>query len=82
MDEQKAPATRLAELPEETREFLAKLQPGDIALMREGLGLLRAIFTLGRFARWLAITVLGLVAGSVLFWESVTKILTWLKVIK
>ncbi|CAH1670854.1 MULTISPECIES: hypothetical protein [unclassified Chelatococcus] len=82
MDEQKAPATRLAELPEETLDFLAQLQPGDIVLMREGIGLLRAVSTLGRFARWVAITVLGLVAGSVLFWESVTKILTWTKVIK
>ncbi|CAH1658803.1 conserved hypothetical protein [Hyphomicrobiales bacterium] len=79
MDEQKPPTERMADLPDETRAFLAQLQPGDIELLREGLGLLRSILTVGRFMRWLVITLAGLVIGSVMLWENIQKAGAWLK---
>ncbi|CAH1661566.1 conserved hypothetical protein [Hyphomicrobiales bacterium] len=82
MDEEKPPAARLAELPDETRTFLAQLQPGDIALLREGLGLLRAILKVGSFFKWCVITIVGAFIGGVMLWENIMKVIAWVKAVR
>lgn len=70
---------RLADLPQETRDFLSELSKDDLATIKSGLPIIKAIIGFGRVTKWLAITALGLLAGTVLLWESVLKILGWLK---
>lgn len=72
-------AERLAELPEETREFLSDLSKEDIATIKNGLPIIRMIIGFGKVSKWLAITSLGLAVGFVLLWESILKIVGWMK---
>lgn len=79
MDEAAEPARRLAELPEDTRQFLAELSPEDLKAFRAGLPIIRAILGFGKVTRWLAITCLGLLAGVVLIGDSIVRIIGWVR---
>jgi hypothetical protein len=70
---------RLADLPQETRDFLSELSKDDLATIKSGLPIIKAIIGFGRVTKWLAITALGLLAGTVLLWESVLKIVGYMK---
>lgn len=72
-------AERLAELPEETREFLSNLSTDDIEALKTGLPIWKRIMGFGQVAKWLAIAALSLLAGIVLLGESIVKILSWFK---
>jgi hypothetical protein len=77
MDEQQPTANRLAELPDETREFLSNLSKDDIEALRTGLPIFKRVIGFGQVAKWLAIAALSLLAGIVLLGESIVKILSW-----
>lgn len=77
MDEHAKPATRLAELPEETQRFLAQLDEGDIVALKQGLELIRSLLTVGRFTKWVIITIVGMFLGLVMVGEGVQKVLAW-----
>lgn len=70
---------RLAELPEETREFLSALSRDDIDALKVGLPIFKRIIGFGQVAKWLAIAALSLLAGVVLLGESIVKILGWMR---
>lgn len=70
---------RLADLPQETRDFLSELSKDDLTTLRNGIPIVKAIIGFGKVTKWLAITALGLLAGTVLLWESVLKIVGYLK---
>lgn len=70
---------RLADLPQETRDFLSELSKDDLTTLRNGIPIVKAIIGFGKVTKWLAITALGLLAGTVLLWESVLKILGYMK---
>lgn len=69
----------LAELPEDTREFLAGLSTEDVQTIKAGLPIVRMILDFGKVTKWIAITLLGILAGVVLLGESVVKIVGWIK---
>ena len=77
MDEQAQAANRLAELPEDTRKFLAELREEDIETLKDGLELVRASRTVGRFVKWLILGILGTVVGTVMLYENVVKVIGW-----
>ncbi|KAB2765505.1 hypothetical protein F9L00_03400 [Brucella anthropi] len=77
MDNSAETAVRMAELPEETREFLSQLREEDIALMKDGLDLVRSIRTIGRFMRWVVLGVLATLIGVVSLYENVMKMWSW-----
>lgn len=81
MDDQTeiTPAVRLAELPEETREFLSGLSKEDIATFKVGLPIVRMIIGFGKVTKWIAITGLGLAVGTVMLGESIAKIVAWFR---
>lgn len=54
------PVDRYAQLPEPTRQWLEGLRPEDIQDLNEGRKLLHSTRTLGRFGKWLAITVFSI----------------------
>lgn len=77
MDEHARPADRLAELPDGTRKFLAQLDDEDIVTLKQGLGLIRSLLTVGRFTKWVIITILGMFLGAVMFIEAMQKLSAW-----
>ena len=79
-DEAVPPVERMSQLPEDTKVFLSELSREDIETIKNGLPLIRMVMSFGRVTRWLAITCLGIIAGFVLLWESVLKIVGWFKV--
>lgn len=79
MDEAALPVARMAELPEETREFLAQLREDDIQTLKDGVRLVNAIKTVGSFFKWLIVGILGFVVGIVMLGESVGKIIAWFR---
>lgn len=79
MNREALPADRLAELPEETRQFLSSLSKEDVKTLETGLPILRAILGFAKVTKWLIVGLLGILAGVVLLGESVVKILDWFK---
>ena len=67
------------DLPPETIEFLADLSKEDIATLRTGLPLIRMVVSFGKVTKWLAITLGGMLLGTVMLWESVLKIVSWMR---
>ncbi|UDF29958.1 UNVERIFIED_ORG: hypothetical protein LHK14_01165 [Roseateles sp. XES5] len=79
MKEQAEPVSAMAELPKETREFRARLRPDDLETLEDGVRLVNAVRTVGTFFKWVIVGLLGFVVGTVMFYESVTKIVAWFK---
>lgn len=79
MEENAVPVNRMAELPEETREFLSQLREDDIKTLKDGVRLVNAIQTVGSFFKWLLVGILGFVVGVVMLGESVMKIIAWFR---
>lgn len=79
MKEQAEPVSAMAELPKETREFLARLRPDDLETLEDGVRLVNAVKTVGTFFKWLIVGLLGFVVGAVMFYESIVKIVGWLR---
>lgn len=78
MEHETNAADRFAELPQKTREFLSKLDEEGIDTLDQGIRLVRATMTVGRFARWMIVGVLGLFVGASMFLDSLQKIVAWL----
>lgn len=74
-----APARRLVELPPEVRKFLSDLRPEEVSMLRQGVKIASAIITVGYVTRWIIIVMLGILAGTVMFGESIQKIAAWFK---
>lgn len=68
----------LADLPEETRKFLSQLRKDDLETLQDGLRLVIAVRTVGKFSKWVIITFVGAFVGLVMVWESVLKFLKFI----
>ncbi len=75
--ENATPVNAMTELPRETREFLARLRKEDLDTLEDGVRLVNSIRTVGIFMKWVIVGILGFVVGTVMFWEAVSKIITW-----
>lgn len=79
MKDEAKPVSAMTELPPETRAFLARLRPEDIAILEKAIRLMASVLVVGGAVKWLLITILGIFAGIIMFWESVQKLLGWLR---
>ena len=70
---------RFDDLPQRTKDFLNQLRPEEIDTLSDGIRLVNAIRTVGTFMKWVIIGLLGILAGVVMFGESVMKIAAWFK---
>lgn len=82
VDHEKETANRFNELPERTQVFLSQLRESDIELMEEGIDLVRAIQTVGKFVRWLILAALAIMVGLVSLHDNAVKIWAWFHVSK
>lgn len=72
-------AHRFDDLPDETKEFLTNLRPDEVGTLKDGIKLVTAIRTVGIFAKWLIVGILGLFVGMMMFLESAQKLLAWFR---
>lgn len=79
MNDTAKPADRFADLPEHTRRFFAGLDEDDLKTLDKGLSLFRTLEAFGRVTRWLILAILALFFGFVALWESIIKVLGWLR---
>lgn len=78
LDVKANPAHRFNELPEETQEFLSQLRGDDIETLKDGLRLVIAMRTVGRFMRWMIVAIVGTFIGAVMLYENILKVLSWI----
>lgn len=88
---QQLPSEKYADLPKETRDFLDELRPDEVETIRkiarlgkdgtaqllDAIKLAQSVMTVGRFARWAIIAVLGVFFGAVLLAEKVMQVIAW-----
>lgn len=67
------------DIPPRTKEFLSNLRDDEIDTLNDGIRLVGAIRTVGTFAKWLIVGMLGIFAGIVVLGVSVTKIAAWFR---
>ena len=78
MDPNANPAHRFNELPDETQEFLSQLRGDDIETLKDGLRLVMAMRTVGKLVKWLIVGIVGTFIGTVMLYENIMKVLSWL----
>lgn len=80
----------MLELPENTRRWLASLRPDELKTLeavlelpaedvRDGFKMVRDIRTVGRFGRWLIVTVVSVFIATVVLYEYILKAIAYLK---
>ncbi|MFI5411280.1 hypothetical protein [Kaistia sp. UC242_56] len=88
---QQLPSEKYADLPKETRDFLDELRPEEVETIRkiarlgkdgtaqllEAIKLAQSVMTVGRFARWAIIGLLGVFFGAVLLAEKIMQVVSW-----
>lgn len=70
---------RWADLPPKTRKFVKDLREEDIALLHDGIKLLLALRTVGKFTKWV---IFGMIAAFITFVslaEAIAKALSMLR---
>lgn len=72
------PVNRFAHLPKPTREWLESLDKEDIDEIKEAIKFYHATRTIGRFWKWLIITVVSVFVGAAQFGEAIVKAFSWL----
>lgn len=72
-------AHKFDDLPERTKDFLSNLRDDEIDTLNDGIRLVGAIRTVGTFAKWLIVGVIGIFAGVVMLGESIAKIALWFR---
>lgn len=90
MQEPERPPARLMEIDPDVRKFLAGLRSEEMDTLRElikvpaddireGFKLSREARAIGRFSRWLILTVISIFVGTVVLYEQVLKAIRFLK---
>jgi hypothetical protein len=72
------PVDRFAHLPEPTRKFLEDLREDDIEEIKEAVRFMRSATTVGRFAKWSIISVVGFFIAASQFGEAIQKLWNWI----
>lgn len=75
MNDQAQPPRNMNDLPPETKQFLAQLRDDDIETLKDGLRLVTAVRTVGSFVKWTLVSIVGIIVGFVMLWESILKLL-------
>jgi hypothetical protein len=76
MDDQ---ATRFNELDPAVQKMLADMRGDDVETLKDCMELAKATRTVSRFVKWLIITIVGVFMGTVMFYESLLKVIGWIK---
>ena len=72
------PVERFGHLPEPTRQWLENLREDDIKELNDAVRFYRTAKAVGRFNKWLIITVVTLFIGAAAFGEALLKFWVWI----
>ena len=72
-------AKRFDDLSPKTKEFLSELRDDEVDTLNNGIRLINSALTIGKFMKWVIISLLGILAGIIMFGESVAKIAAWFR---
>lgn len=72
-------AHRFDDLSPKTKEFLSSLRDDEVDTLNNGIRLINSALTIGKFMKWVIISLLGILAGIIMFGESVSKIAAWFR---
>jgi hypothetical protein len=67
------------DLPEPTRRFIEALRPGEIELLEESINFMRSAKTMGKFARWTMLLIVGTFVTIAGFGDALIKVMTWIR---
>ena len=61
-------------LDERTAKFLEQLRPEEVELLKESINFMRSAKTMGRFFKWMLITIVGTFIGAAAFGEAIKSL--------
>ena len=73
----KNPVERFWQLPEPTRQWLEDLREDDIKELIDAIKFYRTARAVGRFNKWLIITIVTIFIGAAGFGEAILKFWVW-----
>ncbi len=73
-----SPVRRFHQLPEPVREFLEQLREDDINEIKEAIRFQRSAKVVGKFSKWLIISVATALVGAVAFGKAILDALSWI----
>lgn len=69
---------RFAQLPPATKEFLTKLDEGDIKDLNESMQFMHQAKMAGRIFRWVWVTIAAAFFGVIALTEGIQKVIQWI----
>jgi hypothetical protein len=72
------PVDRFAHLPEPTRRWLELMREEDTKDIAEVVRMMHAARTVGRFGKWMIITIVGMIIAGASLGEAVAKYWGWI----
>lgn len=55
------------------------LRDDEVDTLNNGIRLINSALTIGKFMKWVIISLLGILAGIIMFGESLAKIMGWMR---
>ena len=71
------PVERFGQLPEPTRQWLEELREDDIQELNDAVKFYRTARAVGRFNKWLIITVVTIFVGAAAFGKALQEFWAW-----
>jgi hypothetical protein len=72
------PVDRFAHLPEPTRKWLESLREDDVKDLAETVRMMHSAKTIGKFGKWLIVTIFVALVSGVAAGEAIVKIFKWI----
>jgi hypothetical protein len=72
------PVERFGQLPEKTRHWLENLREDDIKELKDAVSFYRTARAVGRFNKWLIITIVTIFIGAAAFGDALLKFWAWI----
>lgn len=71
------PVDRFAHLPEVTRKWIESLREEDLADLTEAVRFMHSAKTIGRFGKWMILTIVGMIIAGASLGEAIQKYWGW-----
>ncbi len=76
MNDRRSP-DNYTDLPDHVREFLEDLREEELDLLHDAVVFMNTVRLVGRFMKWMIITVIGAFLGAAGLGDAITKIMNW-----
>lgn len=70
---------RFSDLSPKVQRFFRDMRDEDVGLLQEAMKLVRSLLTVGRFFKWLVVTVVGFFIGAAMLGDAIVKLAKWVR---